>query len=100
MVRNPAWEAGLRRFCAAGGVCLRRLGGGGGADAAEAGRLGDAERVVELALAVGELARLGEVAVCRSEVALADLAELGADRAPGLAAAGLGEPDEHEQIGR
>ena len=51
---------------------------------------------VEVALAGGELARLAEVAVCGAEVALADLAELGADRAPGLIGARLGEADDHQ----
>ena len=32
-----------------------------------------------------------------AEVALADLAELGADRAPGLAGAGLGDADDHQR---
>jgi hypothetical protein len=64
-----------------------------GSDAAEAGRLGDAERGVQLALAGDELLGLGQVAVSRLEVALPDLAELGPDRAPGLTKSGLGETD-------
>ena len=79
------------------GVCLRRLGCGGGGDPAEAGWFGDVERGVEVALTGGELAGLGELALAGAEVALADLAELGADRAPGGAASGFGEPDEHER---
>ncbi len=58
-------------------MCLRRLGGGGGGNAAEAGRLGDAEGAVEVALAGGEFAGLGEVALCGLEVALPDLVALG-----------------------
>ena len=52
---------------------------------------------MQAALADGELAGLGEVALGGLEVALADLAELGADRAPGLASARLGDPDEDER---
>ena len=40
------------------GLCLRRPGRGSGGNPAEAGRLVDAERGVELALAGGGLARL------------------------------------------
>lgn len=76
-------------------MCLRGLPRRGG-DAGEAGRLGDAERGVQLALAAGELAGLAEVAVLGLEVALANLAGRGADRAPGLVGAGLGEADEHQ----
>ena len=78
------------------GVCLRRLAGCGGGDAAEAGRFGGTERGVQFALAAGELAGLDEVALGGVEVALPDLGELGADRAPGLAGASLGEPDGHQ----
>ena len=51
---------------------------------------------MQLALAWGELAGLGELAVFGAEVALADLAELGADGAPGLTGAGFGDADEDE----
>ncbi len=44
------------------GVCLRVLGRGGG-DLAEARRLGDAEGLEQVALVVGELGALGELAV-------------------------------------
>src|SRR4029079_16684270 len=67
-----------------------------GGDAAEAWRLGDGEGGVEIALVAVELAGLGEGALGGVGVGGADLAEVGADRAPGLAAARLGEPDEHE----
>jgi hypothetical protein len=78
-------------------VCLRLGGRGGGCDATEPGRFGDAELGVEVALAEGELAGLAEFAACGAEVALADLTELSADRAPGGAGAGLGEADDHER---
>jgi hypothetical protein len=80
----------LRALCGLGGVCLR-LCGRCGADSAEAGRLGDAEVAVQLALTHGEFARLRELAVAGAEVALADLAERGADRAPGGVGARLGD---------
>ena len=51
-------------------MCLRGFAGGGGGDAAEAGWFGDCEGGVQVALAGGELAGLGEVAVCRSEAAV------------------------------
>jgi hypothetical protein len=47
-------------------------------------------------LALGELGRLGEVAVRAAEVAVADLAGFGADRAPRLAGAVLGDADDRE----
>ena len=62
--RKPAWVQGLRDLCGLCVVCLRLWGRGGGGDAAEAGRFGDAEPGVEVALAGGELAGLGELAVC------------------------------------
>jgi hypothetical protein len=63
MGRKPAWLLGLRGFVRLVRVCLRRLGRGGGGDAAEAGRFGDAEGGVERVLAWGQLARLAELAV-------------------------------------
>jgi hypothetical protein len=61
--RNWAWLQGLLGFVLFVRVCLRRLGRGGGGDAAEAGRFGDPEVGVEGALVGGELAGLGELAV-------------------------------------
>ena len=62
--RDRAWALGLRGLCGLCGVCLRLLGRGGGGDAAEPWGFGDAELVVEVALAGGELGGLGELAVC------------------------------------
>ena len=50
-------------MCGLCGVCLHLWGRGERGDTAEAGRFGDAELGVELALRSGEFACLGELAV-------------------------------------
>jgi hypothetical protein len=52
---------------------------------------------VQLALATGEFGGLGELPVLAAEESLADAAELGADGAPGLVGAGLGDADDDER---
>jgi len=59
----------------------------------EAGRLCDAEGAMQLALALGELGGLSELAVGAAEEPLPDRAELCPDCAPGLVAASLGDAD-------
>jgi hypothetical protein len=51
---------------------------------------------VQFALARRQLGGLGELSLARAEVSLADRAELGTNRTPGLIGAGLGDADDDE----
>ena len=90
--RDPARGAGLRRFRARDGCDYAAWVAAGG-DATDAGWPGDGERGVQLALTAGELAGLGDVAVCGLEVALPGSGRARRGSCAGLAAAVVGEPD-------
>ena len=63
----------------------------GRGDVAESWWFWDAELVEQVALVIGELGALGELAVGRAEAPEFDAADLVADRAPGVTGADLGD---------